>query len=366
MIPITKPTMPNSGNVLENMKKCLDSGMITNHEFVKKFEKEVAQFLKLEETAAISSCSAGLILAQRVLKLKGEVITPSFTFHASTHSLSFNNLKPVFADIEEEHFNIDPEKVNEAITPKTSAILTPHIFGHPANVKALQEIAEDNNLKIIYDAAHAFGSKIDNKPIGSFGDIEVFSLSPTKLLTAAEGGIIASKDQELLKKLKIARNYGDSGDYDCEFQSFNSRMSELHAILGLESLKDVERNIEQRNNLADIYKKNLSKIGVKFQKINQNVRTTFKDFSIFIDPEKLGINRDILCEELKKENIITKKYFYPAVHKQKAYKEYNELKLPITEKIASNVLSLPLYSHMTEEEVTTTCEAISKIIENGK
>lgn len=365
MIPITKPTLPNHEELKEDFKSIIDSGMITNAKYVKEFEKKAAEYFGTENTTALSSCTAGLIFAQKLLKLKGEVITPSFTFHATTHSLIWNNIKPVFVDIDENYYYIDPEKVKEAITSKTSAILAVHIFGHPASIKELQEIAEDHKLKLIFDAAHAFGSKIDNKPIGSFGDAEVFSLSPTKLITTGEGGLISSNNEELLKTTKIARNYGDTGEGNSLFSGFNSRMSEFHAALGLKTLEKLDKNVEKRNELAQQYKKRLSSLGVKFQKISNNVRTTFKDFSLEIDPEEVGITSEKLCEELKKQKIISRKYFYPPVHKQKAFQEFKEVKLPITEKISSNILSLPLYSHMKKEEVEEVCSATSKIIQEN-
>ncbi|MFH1376345.1 MAG: DegT/DnrJ/EryC1/StrS family aminotransferase [Candidatus Woesearchaeota archaeon] len=367
MIPITKPTLPKYEEVEKELRNIIESGMITNAKYVRELEKNAAEYIQIPDTAALSSCTSGLILTQKLLNLKGEVILPSFTFHATAHSLVWNNLKPKFVDIEENHYNIDPQKVNEAITPNTSAILAVHMFGHPADTKALQEIAKDNNLKLIFDAAHAFGSKINNLNIGRFGDAEVFSLSPTKLLTAGEGGIVSSNNKVLIKKLKIARNYGDDGSYNCEYSGLNARMSELNGILGIKTLQQLDQNIENRNKLAEFYKQKLSKLKIGFQKIAPNVKTTYKDFSLYINPEEIGINRDELCNQLEKKGIISKKYFYPPVHKQTAFKEFNNLRYPITEKVSTNVLSVPLYSHMKKTEVEKVCDAISTIIqENGR
>ena len=367
MIPITKPTLPNYEKIGDKFKEVINSGMITNSKYVKEFENKVANYTNTEESTALSSCTSGLILTQKMLKLKGEVITPSLTFHATTHSLVWNNLTPKFVDIEEEHYCIDPEKVKEAITSKTSAILAVHLFGHPANVKALQEIANDYNLKLIFDAAHAFGSKINGEMIGSFGDAEIFSLSPTKLITTGEGGIVTSKNKELISKLKLARNYGDGGDLNPQFSGLNARLSEFNAILGIETLEYLEKNIQRRNELENLYKRKLSNFGVKFQKISNNVRTTFKDFSIYLNEEITGINRDKLHEKLHEKGIMTRKYFYPPVHKQGAFSSFNELSLQKTEHISSNILSLPLYSHMEENEVEQVCNIFEKVIqENGK
>lgn len=370
IMPITKPTMPNFEKVEGNFREIFNTGMITNSKFVKLFEEKASQYIGVEHCVAMNSCTAGMLLSEKVWELKGEVILPSFTFSATGHTLLWNNLKPQFVDIEEETYLIDVEKVKEAINGKTSAILAVHIFGQPADVKALQEIAKDSNLKLLFDAAHALGSKAGEKHVGSFGNAECFSLSPTKLVTAAEGGLVSTNDSKLAEKLRTARNYGDSGDYNCRFNGLNARMNELEAILGLASLESVDQNVENRNRTAELYKKELGSVkGISFQKIKPNARTSFKDFSIFVDERLFGMNRDFLNQALMQENIITKKYFFPPLHRQAAYssffKEFDET-LPVTNKVAENVLSLPLFSHIEEKDVKKVIEAIKKIYENAK
>lgn len=363
---ITKPTMPPVSGIQKEYGRILKSGMITNAQFVREFEQKVAKFLSVKDVVAVSSCTSGLMLTMKIFGLKGEVIVPSFTFHATAHAAVWNGLKPVFVDCDPNTYNIDIKAVEKAITPRTSAILAVHIFGNPCRVQDLQRIARKHHLKLIFDAAHGFGAQYKGRNLGGFGDAEVFSLSPTKLLTAGEGGMVATNDRELAKQLRIGRNYGDSGSYDSQFSGFNARMSEFHAILGIESLKSLEKNVNKRNRLAQLYKKQLSGVpGITFQHIDANDRSSFKDFSIVIDGKAYGLNRDRLAEILLKENIVVKKYFYPPVHMQKAFAKFGgnaiNRKLVHTNAIAENILSLPLYSHMTGDYVRTICSTIKNV-----
>lgn len=365
VLPITKPTLPKEGKLLEDIRKILRSGMVTNSSYVAEFEKETRSMLKVKNAVALSSCTSGLMLLMKSMKLKGEVILPSFTFSATGHSVLWNNLKPVFVDIDPESYLIDPELVKEAVTDKTSLILGVHIFGHPCDVKALGDIAQDKGIKLIYDAAHAFGSKVGSSYVGGFGDAESFSLSPTKLVTAAEGGIVTTNDDETARLVKLGRTYGDNGTLVCEYEGLSARMSEINGLLGLRSLQMLEKNVENRNRLAELYKKELKGIpGIKYQKIKQGTRSTFKDFSIYVDEKAFGLDRDMLAEALSKENIIAKKYFYPPLHKQPCYKgmfEHYDKKLPVTNDVSRRVLSLPLYSHMAPEDAKRVAEAVRKI-----
>jgi dTDP-4-amino-4,6-dideoxygalactose transaminase len=367
LLPITKPTLPKIDAVIDNFQEIFKSGMITNSKYVKRFEEEIENYIGVKHASALSSCTSGLLLVLKAFNLEGEVIIPSFTFSASGHALIWNGLKPKFVDIDNETYNVDVQQVKEAVNSRTSAILGVHIFGNPCDIKALVEIAKDHHIKLIFDAAHALGSKYNNLNIGQFGDAEVFSCSPTKLMVTSEGGIVTTNDDELERKVKIGRNYGDDGSYDCEFAGLNARMSELHAILGMETLKMLDSNVENRSKLANIYMDRLSKLnGIKFQTINPGCRTTFKDFSIYVEEENFGLNRDELSKALSHENIMTRKYFYPPLHQQRAYSKIwkeDPIKLPVTEDISTSVLSLPLFSHMAEEDVIMVSECIEKVHE---
>ncbi len=364
MVPITVPTIPSIDSLAEKYKKILKSGMITNAKYVREFESAVEKYIGVKHAVAVSSCTSGLILGMKVLGLKGEVILPSFTFHATAHAAVWNNLKLNFVDCDKETYTLDPEKVEAAITPKTSAIIAVHLFGNPADVEALQKIAKKYKLALVFDAAHGFGAQYKSQPVGIFGDFESFSLSPTKLVTAGEGGIVTTNNDKLAELLRIARNYGDCGNYDCEFSGFNARMNEFSGLLGGESLKKLERNVTKRNKMVSLYKKLLERLpGISFQKIQKGNRSSYKDFSIVIDKKLFGLSRDTLAQCLQKENICVKKYFYPLVHTQKAFSKFIGHTYPLfhSQAIAENTLSLPLYSHISSATVRGICDAITSI-----
>ncbi len=364
-IPICRPTLPDFEDLRERFSEVFETGQLTNGKYVKEFEEKCMEFLGVRNAVAVANCTGGLMLTMKALGLTGEVIVPSFTFSATVHSLLWNGLKPVFVDCNPQTFNLDVNQIEQKITNKTSAILAVFIFGNPPEISKLEQISAEHNLKLLFDSAHAFGSKYRGKLAGAFGNAEVFSLTPTKLLVAGEGGLITTNDKELARKLRIGRDYGNPGDYNCEFVGLNARLTEFNAILGIRNLKDIEANILNRNKLVEFYRSFLLDLpGISFQKIDPGMRCTYKDFSILIDPEKFGLNRDTVASCLEKENIATKKYYYPPVHKQDACRSIcGEIEegLPVTEYLSQNILSLPLYSHMGEEEVVKICKAVQKI-----
>lgn len=366
MIRITQPTLFPPDEISQSLSEIFSTGQITNAKYVRIFEEEAAYYLGIRYAIAAPSCTSGLILLEQALGLTGEVIVPSFTFCATAHSLLWNNLKPVFVDCERETHNIDPQVVEESITPQTSAILAVDAFGNPCNRETLQKIAEKRNLELIIDAAHSFGALYKGGKIGAFGEAQVFSLSSTKVVVAGEGSIITTNSETLAKRLRLARNCGNPQSYNCEFAGLNARMTEINAVVDLKSLAMVEENVTRKNKLAEQYKSRLSHIpGISFQRIRPEDRSTYKDFSILIEPSFFGLNREGVARALATENIQTRAYFYPPVHRQGAYlpfaQEY-EGKLLVTEEISSKALSLPLYSHMPEEHVGKICGAVEAII----
>jgi len=369
ILPITAPTIPPIGILKKKYEKVLRSGMITNSLCVQEFEKRVSEYIGVKNAIAVSSCTSGLMLIIKALKLKGEVVLPSFTFHATAHAVVWNGLKPRFVDCDPETYNIDPKKVESAIGPNTCAILGVHIFGNPADVEELEKIAKKYKIILIFDSAHGFGSKYQGVHVGRFGAAESFSLSPTKLVTAGEGGVVTTNNDELAARIKAGRNYGDAGDYNPEFSGLNARMSEFNALLGIESLKMLNRNVKKRTEMVQLYKKYLSELpGISFQKIKSGNQSSYKDFSILIDEKKFGLTRDQLYKALIAENIVVKKYFYPPVHQQKAFREFfddNE-QLEITEEISKNILSLPLFSHISKDAIKNICLAIKNIYLHNK
>jgi dTDP-4-amino-4,6-dideoxygalactose transaminase len=347
------PLLPPLDEVLEEYRAVYDTGVITNAACVRRFEEQSAAYLGARDCVGVSSCTSGLILVMRALELTGEVLVPSFTFFATGHAIRWNGLTPVLTDCDRETWNVDPADVERKITARTSAILAVHMYGNPANVDALTRLARKHNLKLIFDAAHAFGSHRLGTPVGQFGDAEVFSLSPTKLLVTGEGGLVATADQDLARAIRLMRNYGDDGSYDPQFLGQNARLSEFNAALGLRSLPLVNSKVERRNQVAQMYVDGLTGLpGVTFQKVEPGDRNTYKDFSIHVNRNLFGCTRDQLAQALLAENIETKKYFYPPLHKQTLYRQFDKGHLPNTNYVADNVLSLPIYETLPDSTIT--------------
>jgi dTDP-4-amino-4,6-dideoxygalactose transaminase len=324
-------------------------------------ERAAARYLGVPECVAVSSCTSGLMLVERCLGLRGRVIVPSFTFFATAHSLLWNSLEPVLVDCDPETWNLDPEAARRALerVPGISAIVAVHIFGNPAPVEELEALARDAGVRLIFDSAHGFGAWHEGRPLGGWGDAEVFSLSPTKVLVAGEGGLIATRDPDLARSLRAARNYGDAGDYDCRELGLNARMTEFQAALGLASLELVDGHVGQRERVARIYERCLGDTpGVTFQKIRPQDRSARKDFTILVEGAKA------IQAALAAENIQTRRYFDPPLHCQRLYRRFYRPevdKLETTTAISRRVVSLPIYPQLEEREV----ERIARLVLQG-
>jgi dTDP-4-amino-4,6-dideoxygalactose transaminase len=369
-IPIVRPYLPSYQEIEGPLKRMLDSGLITNAANVAEFETKAAKYLDVKNVVAVSSCTSGLILTMKALGLKKEIILPSFTFHATAHAIEWVGAKPVLADCDPETFNIDPDNVESLINDDTCAIVAVNIFGNPIDYTRLESIAKKHNIDLIVDSAHGFGSRYKSRLTGGHGKAEVFSLSPTKVLVSGEGGLVATNDDALAGIIKVARNYGDPGTYDCEMAGFNARMAEFNAILGLATLTKLEDNLRRREHLVDIYKKDLSMLpGLSFQRIEDASRSTYKDFTILIDSCRFGLDRDVLYRAMESEKIATKKYFYPPLHRQKLYSRYYNSKvnkLTVTNNVSDNVLTLPLFYGLSDSDVKAICRAVSRIHDNAE
>jgi len=345
--------------------------MLSNvNRYVAEFEGAAAAYLNVKHAIAVSSCTSGLILAMKAMGLGGQIVLPSFTFSATGHAVVWNGLEPVFADCDRATHQLDPERAKELITERTSALLGVHMFGSPCDVEALTALARSCGLAMVFDAAHGFGAKIGGKPIGSFGDVEVFSLSPTKVLVSAEGGMVATNDDEIARKVRIGRDYGNPGDYNCEFAGLNARMSELHAALGIHSLRHLDDNVAARNRLVARYKNNLAGVeGIAYQEHLAETLSTFKDLSLIVDEPRMGVGRDGLAKALAAEGIGSRPYFDPPLHRQDAYARYRaeaDARLPETNYVAKHALSIPLFSHMSEGDVDAVSSAIARIAAHGE
>lgn len=362
-IPYMRPLLPQFKDCQEDLKNIFTNGTITKGHYLEQFEEHVADYLGVKYAVGLSSCTTGLTLALQALGLTGEVIVPSFTFMASAHAIRWNHLTPIFVDVDPKTWNIDPTKIESKINSRTSTIVAVHVFGNPSNVIELEAIARAHHLKLIFDAAHGFGALYRGSPLGKFGDAEVFSCSPTKLLVTGEGGVLTTNDQRLAERIKVAREYGNPGNYDSLVSGANGRMQEFSAILGLKSLARLEENARARNARANFYRERLNQIpGIAFQAIHPHNRSSYKDFTISIRAEEFGLHRDHLVTALRHEGIDCRTYYSPPVHRQTAYQEFsNGVQLPVTDHLSESCLSLPLYAGMSLAMIEVICQAIMRI-----
>ncbi len=365
-IDLVRPSLPSFDEMSEQVREILGSGMVTKGQYLRAFEQAVAEHLRVKHAVAVSSCTTGLMLTYQALGLTGDVVVPSFTFMATVSAMIWAGLRPVYADVDPETTNLNPMAAEAAITPNTSAIVAVHNFGNPADIDALQNVADRHGLRLIFDAAHGFGTLYQGMPVGSQGDAQIYSLSPTKLLIAGEGGIIATNNAELATLLRVGREYGNSGNYDSAFAGINARMPEFNALLGLHSLASLESAARHRNEIAARYHERLGVIpGIGVQHVRRGNRSSYKDFSITVHPELFGMDRDELALALAAENIDTRKYYEPPVHRQTAYSSfYKGQSLPHTEWLATHSLSLPIWSNMSDEIANGICDAIARIYES--
>ena len=363
-LPFVRPTVPAPDAVLGRVGDILASGVLTNGPFVRELEERTAEYLGVRHCVAVSSCTAGLMLVLRAAELSGDVVLPSFTFAATAHAVAWNQLRPAFADVDRATLTLSPAAAVAATGVRASAILATHTFGTPCDVEGLTRAASSNGIRLFFDAAHAFGSRRGGTPVGRFGDAEVFSLSPTKVLVAAGGGLIATHDDLLAERCRMGRDYANPGDYDCRFVGLNARMSEIHAAIALASLEGLDERIDRRNQLAAWYREALSEVpGVSFPEVPKGDRTTYKDFTVLVEPDQFGIDAGKLARALAAEGIQTRRYYTPPVHAMQAYRSLAGTNggLPATEWASARVITLPLWGSMTEDHIWGVVSAIARI-----
>lgn len=361
-VPVSQPTMPDYGTFTERLKKLWDSRMITVGDYTAELEKRVAAFLGVKHVVAVNSNTAGQLLVLRTMGLKGEVILPSFSFCVTAHVLRWTGLTPVFVDVDPKTCTIDPAKVEEAVTPRTSAIIGVHLWGNPCRADVLQDIARRRKLRFITDAAQAIGARLGGRPVGGYGDAEIFSCSPTKLLTCGEGGFVATNDSEIDANVRRGRIYGMKPDYDCEFNGLNARMSEFNAAFGLGSLEDLDKNMRNRKERFAQYRQLLSKLpGISFPEATPGAEPNGIYFTVYVDADAFGLTRDELYEALLAEHVLVKKYFDPPLHRMTMYQGEAKRDLAVTERMCKRVLTFPLYSHSTPEMVEQIVALVARV-----
>lgn len=360
---ITRPVLPDLDRVVDRLRDVWGSKCLTNmgdqHGFL---ERKLREVLKVPGLSLFNNGTTALIAACKVLELKGEVITTPFTFPATAHALVWNGITPVFCDIDPETLNIDAGKIEDLITSETTAILPVHVFGTPCDVGKIQAIADQHGLKVIYDAAHAFGVEINGRGIGTFGDISMFSFHATKLFHTAEGGALTYNDPGFRKKIYYARNFGIKNEEEVVDIGVNGKMNEIQAALGVVVLDYVEEEKEKRKKLEAIYRRCLGGVeGVSFLSEISGVEKSYQYFVVKIDEDAFGVSRDEVYEKLKGYNVFTRKYFYPLCSNYSCYKDFSSTGvdvLPVANKVVKQTLSMPFYGGLAIEDVEKICNMV--------
>jgi dTDP-4-amino-4,6-dideoxygalactose transaminase len=360
---VTQPALPDLEEFIPYLEQIWESKILTNNgPFHQQLEKELAEFLDVPYLSLFTNGTLALVTALQVLRISGEVITTPYSFVATAHSLLWNNIKPVFVDIEPIFCNLDPEKIEAAVTPQTTAILPVHVYGNPCKIEKIQELADIYGLKVIYDAAHAFGVKYKDQCICNFGDLSVLSFHATKVFNTMEGGAIVCHDAATKKRIDYLKNFGFAGETKVMATGINSKMNEMQAALGLLQLKHYEVNIGKRKKVAEQYRRALNEIkGISCLPDPEDTQSNYAYFPIFVNENEYGVLRDQLYEYLKQKGIYGRRYFYPLISEFPMYKGLESARpenLTVAEKIAEQVICLPIYPDLKGEILEEICELI--------
>lgn len=363
---IVRPLLPPLASIQDRLEGAMASGQMTNNgRYVRELESRLIDFFGVKHAISVSNATLGLMILAKALGEEGEIILPSFTYSATSHAVIWAGLQPIFADILPDTYTVDPDSVAKLINAKTIAIMGVHIYGHACEIDELQSVADEHHLPLVFDAAHAFGSRYKGQRIGSFGRVEVFSFHATKIFPVGEGGVITTKDDELADRLRLLRTFGDPGTENTRLPGLNAKMQEFNALIGLENLKVIDQHIEHRRGIARYIQSELSDLpGITFQAQHPYAYSNYQNFSLLVDKDLFGLDRDQLFLTLKAENVGSRKYFYPPVHKHDVFAGASDAKrceLAVTEDVADRVLCLPFYSDMTESLAKDLCNAIKRV-----
>ncbi len=364
-ITVTSPLLPDLEEFNALLKEIWDSKWITNNgRFHKQLEKELASYLKVPYISLFTNGTLPLITALQALRVTGEVITTPYSFVATTHSLWWNGIKPVFVDVDPSTCNLDPSKIEAAITPKTTAIMPVHCYGKPCDTKAIQEVADKYGLKVIYDAAHAFGVEVDGESILNAGDMSTLSFHATKVYNTIEGGAMVMHDEQTKKRIDYLKNFGFANETTVVAPGINSKMDEVRAAYGLLNLRQVDAAIEARRKVARIYREELRDVpGITFFEDMPGVRHNYSYFPIFVDAEKYGRTRDQLYFDMKSVDVLGRRYFYPLISDFSTYRglpSATRENLPVAYRLADTVLCLPRHHALTDRELARIIGCIKK------
>lgn len=345
------------------LKEIWDSKWVTNNgSFHKQLEKELAEYLKVPYISLFTNGTLPLLTALQALRITGEVITTPYSFVATTHSIWWNGCKPVFVDIDPATGNIDPDAIEAAITPRTTAIMPVHVYGTPCDTKRIQEIADKYGLKVIYDAAHAFGVEVNGESILNAGDMSTLSFHATKVYNTLEGGALVMHDAETKKRIDYLKNFGFAGETEVVAPGINSKVDEVRAAYGILNLRQVDAAIEARHQVAIKYREALRPVeGITFMDDMPGVKHNYSYFPIFVDAEKYGMTRDELYGKMKSHNVLGRRYFYPLISTFSTYRglpSASPENLPNAHKMADSVICLPMHHELGEEDVDRIIEIL--------
>lgn len=363
MITVTSPLLPDLEEFNSLLRQIWDSKWITNNgQFHQRLEKELAEYLGVPYISLFTNGTLPLLTALQALRITGEVITTPYSFVATTHSIWWNGCKPVFVDIDPRTGNMDPDKIEAAITPKTTAIMPVHVYGKPCDTKRIQEIADRYGLKVIYDAAHAFGVKVDGESILNAGDLSTLSFHATKVYNTIEGGAMVMHDEATKKRIDYLKNFGFAGETTVVGPGINSKMDEMRSAYGLLNLRQVDAAIEARHKVAVRYRDALRNVkGISFFDDMPGVRHNYSYFPVFVDAEEYGMTRNELYSKMKAANVLGRRYFYPLISEFSTYRGLESAKpenLPNAHRMADSVICLPMHHALSDEDVNRVLELV--------
>ena len=369
VITVTSPLLPDLDELNVYLKDIWSRKWLTNNgHYHQELEKALCEYLKVPYISLFTNGTIPLLCALQALRITGEVITTPYSFVATTHSLWWNNIKPVFVDIDPVTCNLDPDKIEAAITPQTTAIMPVHVYGNPCDTERIQAIADKYGLKVIYDAAHAFGVEINGKSILEAGDMSTLSFHATKVYNTIEGGALICHDEKTKKRIDYLKNFGFAGETEVIAPGINGKMDEIRSAYGLLNLKQVDKAIDVRHQVAKQYREVLRDVeGITFMEDMPGVHHNYAYFPIFVDKEKYGMTRDELYFKMKEQNIWGRRYFYPLISDFSTYRGLESARkenLPVANKIADTVICLPIYHTLTNDDVNRVIDCIIRKI-NG-
>lgn len=364
-ITVTSPLLPDLEEFHALLKEIWDSKWVTNNgSFHKQLEKELAEYLKVPYISLFTNGTLPLLTALQALRITGEVITTPYSFVATTHSIWWNGCKPVFVDVDPATGNMDPDKIEAAITNKTTAIMPVHVYGKPCDTKRIKEIADKYGLKVIYDAAHAFGVEVNGESVLTAGDMSTLSFHATKVYNTLEGGALVMHDAETKKRVDYLKNFGFAGETEVVAPGINSKVDEVRAAYGILNLRQVDAAIEARHQVAVKYREALRLVeGITFMDDMPGVKHNYSYFPIFIDAEKYGMTRDELYEKMRSHNVLGRRYFYPLISTFSTYRGLESAapkNLPNAHKMADSVICLPMHHELSAEDIHRVLELIVK------